>query len=193
MNKIFKNLALDTLIFALGSGSALLISFFMVPWYTSVLSTFEFGVSDLIVTTVNMLLPVVSLNIFAAVFRWGLDEKGDESNLFSNGFLVSSIGGISAVIIGIVSIFCFSNYLWAIALNIGGAVWLNFFQNFYRGIGQVKLYIFSGLVRSICNALLNITLMFIFKFGLFGYLLSMILSNYFGVLFLIIFGKATEF
>ena len=85
MKHLFRKLAGDTLIFAIGNGATLLISFFMVPIYTSILSASAFGVSDLINTTVNMLLPVVSLNIFTAVFRWGLDKEKNKNEIFSNG------------------------------------------------------------------------------------------------------------
>lgn len=83
MNNIFKKLVGNTLIFAVGNAATLLISFFMIPVYTSILSTSEFGVSDLINTTVNMLLPVISLNIFAAVFRWAIEENDNRIEIFS--------------------------------------------------------------------------------------------------------------
>ncbi|QNL92848.1 lipopolysaccharide biosynthesis protein [Lactococcus lactis] len=193
MNKIFKSLAGNTLIFALGNGSALLVSFFMIPIYTSILSTAAFGISDLITTTVSMLLPIVSLNIFTAVFRWSLDENNNRSETFSNGLLITIIGAIIFIIIGLLSFLFHTKYIWAITFNISGVVLLNLLQNFYRGINKIRLYALSGVVGAVTNAILNILLMIVFKFGLTGYLLSLVISNYTMVLFLTFFGKAFNY
>ncbi|MFC4652182.1 lipopolysaccharide biosynthesis protein [Lactococcus nasutitermitis] len=193
MNKIFKSLVGNTFIFAIGNGSALLVSFFMIPIYTSILSTTAFGISDVINTTVSMLLPIVSLNIFTAVFRWSLSESSIKEEVFSNGLFVTMIGAASSIIIG-VFIFLFQvKYAWAVAFNISGVVLLNFFQNFFRGTDKIRLYAFSGVVGAVANAILNILLMIVFKFGLTGYLLSLIISNYTTVLFLVIFGNGFHY
>lgn len=193
MGKIFKNLASNTLIFAIGNGATLFISFFMVPIYTSILSTSEFGISDLINTTVNMLLPVISLNIFSAVFRWTLDDKKNESEIFSNGLYITILGSILSVCIGGILIAFHVKYAWSVGLNLGGVLILNHLQNFSRGINQVKLYSLSGIVGSIINLLSNILLMVVFKFGLTGFLVSLIVSNYSSALFLFCAGKHFQY
>lgn len=186
---IFKSLAGNTFIFAVGNGATLLISFFMVPIYTHILSTSSFGISDLINTTVSMLLPLISLNIFAAVFRWSLENNSDEELIFSNGLFITAIGLLFSVLVGCVLLAFRVKYVWAIGVNLGGVLLLNHFQNFARGINKVKLYAMSGVVASVLNVLSNILLMIIFKFGLTGYLISLIFSNYLTVLFLFIGGK----
>lgn len=193
MNKIFKNLAGNTLIFAVGNGSALLVSFFMIPFYTSILSTSAFGISDLINTTVSMLLPIVSLNIFTAVFRWSLDENSDKSAIFSNGLFMTLVGAFIAIIVGLFCLLFNVMYAWAVAFNISGVILLNLFQNFFRGINKIRLYALSGVVGALVNALLNILFMIIFKFGLTGYLLSLIISNYTMVGFLVVFGDCFRY
>lgn len=191
MNKIFKALAKDTIMLLIGSGSGLLVSFFMIPVYTSVLSTTAFGISDLINTTVSMLLPIVSLNIFTAVFRWTLEENANKSEIFSNGLFVTIVGAVFFVFLGMVSSVLHVKYIWAIGLITGSMALVNFFQNFYRGGDKLHLYAVSGIVGSVVKALLNVLLMIVFKFGLFGYLISIILSNCCIILFLIFFGKAS--
>ena len=48
MNIKYKNLAKDTLIFAVGGIGTKMILFFLVPLYTNYLSTDEYGIADLI-------------------------------------------------------------------------------------------------------------------------------------------------
>ncbi|WP_251919956.1 lipopolysaccharide biosynthesis protein [Lactococcus lactis] len=193
MNNIFKKLAGNTLIFAVGNAATLLISFFMVPVYTSILSTSEFGVSDLINTTVNMLLPVISLNIFAAVFRWAIEENDNRIEIFSNGIFISCLGSILSILFGVLLSIFKVKYAWVIGFNLGGVILLNHFQNFARGIEQTKLYSFSGIVASAINLSSNLLLMIIFKLGLNGYLISLVISNYSATMFLFVFGKYYQY
>ena len=52
MNKKSKKLLANTVLFFIGSIGSKLIQFFLVPLYTYTLSTSEFGVTDLVLTTV---------------------------------------------------------------------------------------------------------------------------------------------
>lgn len=193
MKSMFKKLAGNTLIFAIGNSTTLLISFFMVPIYTHILSTSAFGLSDLINTTVNMLLPVISFNIFTAVFRWALDEENDKKEIFSNGSVLTIIGIIISLIAGIIIYFIRIQYWWIIGYYLGILLLLNHFQNFARGIGFVRIYAMSGVVISTVNVISNVILMIIYDFGLNGYLMSLIISNFCGVMFLFFSGKYWRF
>lgn len=193
MKHLFRKLAGDTLIFAIGNGATLLISFFMVPIYTSILSASAFGVSDLINTTVNMLLPVVSLNIFTAVFRWGLDKEKNKNEIFSNGSVLTGFGFMISILSGIVIYSMGIKYWWTVGFYLGLMLVLNHFQNFARGMDRIRLYAMSGVVVSVVNVLSNIVLMIIYKHGLDGYLLSLVISNFCGVIFLFFAGEFWKF
>lgn len=195
MNKIVKSLVGNTLIFAIGNGATMIISFFMIPLYTSVLSTSDYGISDLVITTTNMLLPLISLQIFSAVFRWLLDneEKEEEKEVFTNGFTITLLGClVIAIFGGILSIF-FLKFAIITSINLMAVLFLNLFQNFVRGLNRVKLYSLSGVIASAVNVLSNILLMFVFKLGLNGFLISLVLSNFSTVLFLLFFGRIYQF
>ena len=176
MKYFFKKLAGNTLIFAIGNGATLLISFFMVPIYTHILSTSAFGVTDLINTTVNMLLPVLSLNVFTAVFRWALEKENNKNEIFSNGSFLTGIGCIISIIAGILIYFIGIHYWWTVGFYLGIILILNHFQNFARGMDFIRLYAISGVIISVVNVSSNIVLMIIYNLGLNGYLLSLVMS-----------------
>ena len=75
MKKRNKYLFKNTIIFAVGNFASKFISFFLVPLYTSVLSTSDYGVVDLISTICMVLVPLFSLNISEAIMRFGLDKE----------------------------------------------------------------------------------------------------------------------
>ena len=62
----YKKLISNTVIFAIGTFSSKVLVFLLMPLYTTVLSNEEYGVTDLLVQTGNLLLPLVSLGIVNA-------------------------------------------------------------------------------------------------------------------------------
>ena len=58
MQEKHKYLAKNIGLFALSGFVPKALSFFLVPLYTSVLTTAEYGVSDLITTTAMLLVPI---------------------------------------------------------------------------------------------------------------------------------------
>ena len=68
---LLKNVGLLTLS---NFGSKILV-FLLVPIYTRLLSTEEYGIYDIYLTTITLLIPVLSLNIVEAVMRFALDRK----------------------------------------------------------------------------------------------------------------------
>jgi O-antigen/teichoic acid export membrane protein len=59
---------------ALSNFATKTLSFFLVPLYTAVLSTSDYGIYDLFYTTVGVLLPILTLNIQEGVLRYALEK-----------------------------------------------------------------------------------------------------------------------
>ena len=55
-------------------GSKILV-LFLIPLYTSILSTSQYGTFDLYSTTLSLIAPVLTLNIVHATMRFCLDGK----------------------------------------------------------------------------------------------------------------------
>lgn len=188
MKTILKSLAGNTFIFAIGNSVSILLTFVMVPFYTKILSPADFGISDILTTTTAMLVPLVSLNVFSAIFRFALDDD-NHIEIFTNGLLISLIGGfLSLVVSGILSLLGIK-YSFLVGVYLGITLLLNLFQNFTRGINKVKSFAISGIIATLSNVLSNVILMWVFKFGLNGYLYSSIISALITTIFLFINNK----
>ena len=74
---LLKNIGLLTL----SSFATKLLSFFLVPLYTNILTTTEYGTYDLFNTTIGVLLPILTLNIQEAVMRFSIDEKNSRKSI----------------------------------------------------------------------------------------------------------------
>lgn len=76
MNSKYKYLIKNTGILAISNFSSKLLVFFLVPIYTSVLSTAEYGTYDLAMSTVLLLYPVLTVNIVDGVMRFQWKRGG---------------------------------------------------------------------------------------------------------------------
>ena len=85
MNSKQSYLAKNILLFSISGFVPKILSFILIPLYTSYLTTAEYGISDLITTTVYLLLPVFTLNIQDAVMRFALDDKYDKKRCVLDG------------------------------------------------------------------------------------------------------------
>ena len=81
----YKELLLNTGLFAISSVSAKLIGFVLVPLYTFYLSTGEYGITDMSVTVITLLTPLCTCSIADAVLRYALDDKEYRAKYMSIG------------------------------------------------------------------------------------------------------------
>lgn len=65
----YKYLAKNIGLLAVSNFTTKILTFFLVPLYTAVLSTTDYGIYDLFFTTIGVLLPIVTLNIQEGVLR----------------------------------------------------------------------------------------------------------------------------
>lgn len=72
-----KELTKKTLIIAIGRISTQLIAFLLLPLYTKLLSTEEYGSVELVTTLVHLFVPIVSLMLDQGVFRILLNCKSE--------------------------------------------------------------------------------------------------------------------
>ena len=97
----YKELAHNTIIISVGTLLSKLVTFFMVRFYTGVLTPAEYGTGDLIITTVSLLMPFVSFGISESVFRFLPEYPNEKKSIFSIGIYTVSAGVIlSAVLFG---------------------------------------------------------------------------------------------
>ena len=63
---LLKNIAL----FSIGSIGTKVINFFLVPMYTNVMLTSEYGIVDLITTIATIVVPIITFNFGEAITRF---------------------------------------------------------------------------------------------------------------------------
>lgn len=174
---LFKNIGFLTI----SQFTSKILTFLLVPLYTSVLSTGEYGSFDLINTTVNLLVPIVTLNVYDAIIIYTLDKKYDDAQVISVGLKYSFIGFILSLAIAgtiaLTGLFSEVRQFWYL---IPVMVLLNSLSSnllcFARGLDKVKETAIAGVFGSVTLISSNIIFLLVMKIGLNGYFLAFILS-----------------
>jgi len=180
-----KRLLSNTLIFTVGNLGSKLISFLLVPMYTYFFTTEQYGTVDLLITTMNLCLPLISLSLFDAVFRFVMNKEMNATSVLSTG--IFSILFVFFCLMLLTPVF---NYIqlpnaFLFILCIGGTALFTMFQNFTRAYGGAKIFAVSGIVNSLALAFFNVLLIMVMKMKVEGYLLSYLFSVLIAIFYLI--------
>ncbi len=175
----YKRLAINTLIFAIASFSSKLLSFLMLPLYTNVLSTNDYGVVDIVLQTCNLLIPLASVGIINAIIRFGLEKTADKSGVFTAGCITLG-GGFLVLLLFLPLLYkveVLAPYVPYMYLLILMSCAHGLFSQFARAIGYIKFYAVDGVLSTVLTIGLNILFLVVFKMGIVGYLLATILTD----------------
>lgn len=188
-----KNIRLIKNIFLLFTGNfvAKVLSFLMVPFYTAYLTTSEYGISDLISTTVLLVLPAFSLLMDEAIMRFALDKGSDKQQVFSIATILSSAGFIAVLVLSPILLLFDSlrDYYWFVLLYYV-SLWLyNIFSNYVKGLDKLGITTTAGIIHTFGFLGLNILFLAVFKIGIIGYLLAIDISNIIAAIFLFFYCK----
>ena len=192
MNGKLKKLLSDTGLFAISSFGSKILIFLLTPLYTSVLLTREYGIADLISTTVSFVYPVLTLAIADAVLRFSLEKETDKKTILNTSLFFCVISSLALFLLFPLYSFIdqslqdywvfFLAYFFLFNLH-------NCLSNFLKGLGKTKLFAIQGIINTITIISCNILFLLVFKWGLVGYLLSILIGFSIPIVMMFVFGK----
>ena len=176
-----KELVKNTAIISFGKMCTQLVSFLLMPFYTAVLSTQEYGIVDLIVTYGQLFLPVFTLQLEQALFRFLIDARESEdkkkkviSDILSLTFLMAFIlTGVFVIVSFIVKI----QYIFYLLGNLWACLFITMFLQISRGLGNNKVFALGSFLSAAGQVLLNIVFVLGLKLGAGGMILAMIIAQ----------------
>lgn len=158
-----------------------MLSLFLVPLYTYVLTTVEYGTYDFFNVTVSLLIPILSQNICDASLRFPLDKKCDRRKVFSISLyhlFLCILWGAGLVIFNNFWNFIpiINDYPLLFLLMLVSSAANGIMNCFARGIDKVKEVAISGVICSVIIISLNLLFLLPLSMGLTGYFLANILG-----------------
>lgn len=189
-SKKSNSLIKDIFIFGLGTLGSKLIMFLLVPLYTNILTPSEYGVSELVMTAAELLIPFVSVVIFEAVLRYGLDTQYSRKDVLFSSFVVCLIGSLLTILI--TPLFSFyssiSPWKWYMCTYVIIYLFHSTEMMYLKVCKKNKMYAILSCVQTFILATTNILLLTKLDMGIKGYLLSIIISHLVVVFFIFMFG-----
>jgi len=158
MNKS-KKLIRDTIIYTIALFGSKLVSFLLLPLYTSYFTSNEYGNWDLITTTVSLIMPFISFEVLSAVYRWLLETKDKEErkDIISTGFIytIRNILIFNILVVIALNMFDISQGIVALIM-INLSILSDFIQMCVRGCGYNKQFALIGVAQTIVTLLSNL-------------------------------------
>lgn len=184
-----KQLIKNTIIVAIGKICTQFISFFLLPLYTSYLTTGEYGTVDLLNTYVSLLIPVIFLQMDQSIFRHLIDIRNNEEKkkkYISTSIIVVLTQSILFFIFYIfVSKFINNDYKYFLAIIVVLTMFSNLLLQISRGLGDNLSYSTGSLISGLSTVFFNIILIIIFKIGAYGMLFATIFGNFLSIIYLL--------
>ena len=163
----------NTLVFALGGLAVKAVSLVLMPLYTTALTAGEYGTAELLNSAIEIVLPLLSLGVVEALYRFSIDDDVAKDELFANSLLVLG-GGI----VGTAVLCAFAGVVWGVEHVVSFFVLfcsVCFFKattQLARGLGHVRRYVVYGLINAVAMVIATYLLLFRAHLGVDGYLWS---------------------
>lgn len=181
MNNRNKELVVNTLILGIGQFIPKLMTLIILPILTMYLTTNEYGNYDLVLSLASFLIPILTLQIQQAVLRYLLSTlENDNKDRYVTSALYY-VTASSVILLPIIfAILCVVRV--RIAMSLSFCI-LFFSETMYtllgqivRGLGQNTKFSIGVIIYAFVNMLLTILFVTIWKQGLFGVVISLVLS-----------------
>lgn len=148
-------------ILTLSNFASKILVFLLVPIYTSILSTEEYGSYDLAVSTATLLFPILTLNIVDAVMRFSMDKDYSKEKIACVGMKFVSF---SVILFGIGMFILDRFLLWPdihglelfVFLYYSSYAFNQFLIQFAKGLEKVKDMGVAGVISTIITLVANI-------------------------------------
>lgn len=174
---------------AFGNMGTKVISFLLLPLYTSILTTTEYGTYDYIVAISAFLFPIFTFSMHESMFRFIIDSKKDKikfKSIVTNSLFLEIFG---LIILG-VCLFIFSDlfsFSWIYLYIYIVASSLYTFSNYLlRGLGRMKEYAVISSIKNIFQLCLNVVTIALLRFGLEGLIFSLCFSEVISFVFVVL-------
>ena len=175
-----KRLLKNTGIIAVGGMATKLVSFLLLPLYTSVLTTGEYGTVDYINTIALFLVPAVSLLMDEAMFRFLIDCGNDAERIHIVTISCVIVGfGCSAFSVAVILVWLIwapSNIWWVAGLVTAQAL-MTMSSALMRGFGDTVSYTVLNFIASALTIVLNVFFIAFLHWGVVGMLSATVIAQ----------------
>jgi len=151
----------NTGILAIGTLCAKAVSFFLLPLYTTVLKTEDYGTVDVLQSVSAFAMPFITMMLFSGIFRFIIDEKSElgHKRIITTAVLTEFVSIIGfCVITALINLFLPIEYCGCFIFYFSSLALLDICQNIARGFGRNKLYSLMNFLLTLISLLANLVM-----------------------------------
>lgn len=164
----FLSFAKSSIVFFVGSTLSKVITIALLPLYTNVLPSADYGYFDVSVTCVTLLTSFLYCDVWTSVMRFMRDDLEGEAPkvVTASGWVVFGCSTVLYYLIGIAAGLVFSIPSLSLVLLYGTFLNLQtMFSYIARGWGDNVRFAASGIINSAVNVALNLGLILVLGWG----------------------------
>ncbi len=164
-----------------------ILSFFLVRLYTSVLTASEYGIAELIATTVSLTIPIMTVCVESGTLRFSIDKNYSKESVFCSTFYILARGILISFISTVTLSICFEHQLpikfsiYYFFLFVATSTY-NFFCYYCNGIDKVNVMVEMSLVTTVTSCLLNVLLLLVLELGIDGYIFANFMGHFVAII-----------
>lgn len=196
MNKK-KELTKNTILIFISKFFTSTITFLLIPLYTRLLSTSDYGYVDLVQTYVLLIVPILLLRFDSAVFRFLVDARKNEDekkSIISVSLLSTFIQSLLFSLIAyLVNFFVDINYFKYILINIIIMGISQILLQTSRGLGNIKEFSIGSIISGVVSVLCNVFFIAYLKKGAEFILISNSIGNAVTIFYIIVVNKIYKY
>lgn len=176
----YQYLAGNIALFTVSNFVSKILVFLLVPLYTGVLTTYEYGIADIMQVTLLLLVPLLTLNMGEAALRFGIENAGKRGAILKTG--LSYVFRADGVVIGLgIVSFAFAGemtkwYIFLFVLLFAANSLFEYLILFFQGCEAVPIVVTGSVLSTVITIVSNIIFLLVIKIGLNGYIFSQIIA-----------------
>lgn len=187
MDQELRNLKKNTVVIAIANIGSKGISFILAPLYSFIMSTAEYGIIDILSTTISLLFPILCFDIYEATFRYSSDNKYSDKKVLNTSLRVCSPVCVLCILISVTSFaIAPNNYYAAVPVCVFLSSINCVFAQYLRGKQRIKQFAFSGVVSAVSLLALTVVFTIVLKMGVTGWVFAYFISKVIELIYLLI-------
>ena len=192
-----KEFVKNTAVLTIGKACTQFVNVLLIPLYTALLTTEEFGTFDVIISYATLFLPLVNWQFDQGLYRFMLDVREDadgQKRLFSSCLVSACFQCIIYFVLFLLASTMISIPYRAFLLgHVILHVFMSLLLQFIRGLGFNGKYAIASFISAATTTLLNVVFLVWLKKGITGLFISSILSQMITILFMVIASRAWRY
>lgn len=193
----YKYLANNIALFSISNFVSKILVFLLVPFYTNVLTTAEYGIADIFQVTLLLLVPALTLNVGEAALRFGIEYENRRGSILYVGLtMVGKAAVFVAVAAGIGALFVEKQMKWYLFLFVilfAANALYEFLVLYFQGCEKVQIVVCGSVFSTLIIIACNIFFLLLIRIGLNGYLFSQMIAYALAALFMLMLDKKQTF